>query len=113
MPYIQTMTNTEINEEQRNEIKRRLGEAIRILGKTEDWLMVEFVPNCNLYFKGDNSNPISYVEVKLYGRSDASSYNNMTREITNILTEILGIPAANIYVSYGEYSNWGWNGNNF
>ena len=113
MPYIQTRTNTEINEEQRNEIKRRLGEAISILGKSESWLMVEFVPNCNLYFKGDKTNPIAYVDVKLYGSSDPSSYNNMTKEITGILTETLGISPANIYISYGEYANWGWNGNNF
>ena len=113
MPYIQTRTNTEINEEQREIIKRRLGEAITILGKSESWLMVEFVPNCDLYFKGDNKTLNAYVEVKLFGRSDASSYNNMTREITNILTETLSIPASNIYISYSERANWGWNGNNF
>ena len=113
MPYIQTRTNTEINEEQRTKIKERLGEAIAILGKSESWLMVEFVPNCNLYFKGDNSNPIAYVEVKLFGRCDASAYNNMTREITNVLTETLSISSSNIYISYSEHSNWGWNGNNF
>ena len=78
MPYIQTRTNTEISKETELKIKERLGQAIEIVGKSESWLMVELVPKCNLYFKGDNSNPIAYVEVKLFGRSDASSYNNLT-----------------------------------
>ena len=113
MPYIQIRTNKEITKEQELQIKARLGEAIEIVGKSESWLMVEFVPNCNMYFKGDNSNDIAYVDVKLYGRSDASSYNNMTREVSSILNETLGIDASNIYLSYAEFANWGWNGNNF
>ncbi len=113
MPYIQLRTNKGITKEQEQEIKARLGEAIDIVGKSEAWLMVEFVPNCNLYFKGDNSEDIAYVDVKLYGRSDASSYNNLTKEITAILNENLNINSSNIYISYGEFINWGWNGNNF
>lgn len=113
MPYIQIRTNKEITKEQELKIKERLGEAITIVGKSESWLMMEFVPKCNLYFKGDNSNDIAYVDVKLYGRSDASSYNNMTKEISNILNENLNIDPGNIYLSYAEFSNWGWNGNNF
>ena len=113
MPYIQIRTNKEITKEQEMKIKERLGEAIAIVGKSESWLMVEFVPQCNMYFKGDNSNDIAYVDVKLYGRSDASSYNNMTKEISNTLNENLNIDSSNIYVSYAEFTNWGWNGNNF
>ena len=113
MPYIQIRTNKEITKEQELKIKERLGVAIEIVGKSEAWLMVEFVPNCNLYFKGDNSNDIAYVDVKLYGRSDSSSYNNLTKEISAILNENLNIDPGNIYLSYGEFSNWGWNGNNF
>lgn len=113
MPYIQIRTNKEITKEQELKIKERLGEAIEIVGKSEAWLMIEFVPKCNLYFKGNNTNDIAYVDIKLYGRSDASSYNNMTKEISNILNVNLEIDPSNIYISYGEFLNWGWNGNNF
>ena len=70
MPYIQTRTNAKIDREKEIRIKERLGEAIRILGKSEDWLMVEFVPECNLYFRGNNDNLMAYVDVKLLGKSN-------------------------------------------
>ena len=57
-----------LDKEKEKRLKERLGEAIRILGKSEDWLMVEFVPECNLYFRGSNENLIAYVDVKLLGK---------------------------------------------
>ena len=37
----------------------------------------------------------------------------MTKEISNIINEVLGIDVSNIYVSYYPTDKWGWNGNNF
>lgn len=113
MPYIKTRTNTSISKEQESEIKTRLGNAITNLGKSEQWLMVDFDQNCNLYFQGSNDKLIAYVEVKLYGNASSDAYNKMTNEISNILNEILNIDKNNIYVSYYPTDNWGWNGNNF
>ena len=113
MPYIKTRTNSGISNEQELEIKRRLGEAIVNLGKSEQWLMVDFDDNCKLYFQGNNEDKIAYVEVKLYGNGSSSQYNSMTNEITNILGEVLGIDKNKVYVSYYPTDNWGWNGNNF
>ena len=111
MPFIQTRTNIDISREKEENIKRRLGEAAIIIGKSESWLMCEFVPNCNMYFRGNNDKPIAYIDVRLYGRSN--NYNEMTKELTNIANSELGISPDNIYVSYSEHDNWGWNGNNF
>ena len=111
MPYIQTRTNSKIDKEKELRIKERLGEAIRILGKSEDWLMLEFIPECNLYFRGSNEDLIAYVDVKLLGKS--TEYNTMTAAITEIINSELGVAPDHIYVSYGEFANWGWNGSNF
>lgn len=113
MPYIQTRTNVKIDKEKELRIKERLGRAISLLGKSEDWLMIEFVPECNMYFGGDNNRLIAYVDIKIYGHGTRDSFNNMTREVTNILNEELGIDSNNVYVSYGEFDNWGFNGANF
>ena len=113
MPYIQIRSNKQINNESMINIKTRLGNNINILGKSESWLMVEIVPDCNLFFKGQNNEDYAYVDVNLCGSSSKESYNNMTKEITNMLNEYLNINPLNIYVSYKEYDNWGWNGNNF
>lgn len=113
MPYINLRTNKGISSEVELRIKERLGEAISIVGKSEGWLMVEFNDNCKLYFKGSNESPICYVDIKLYGKASREAYSRMTNVICSILDEELGIPASNVYVSYGEYDNWGWNGSNF
>lgn len=113
MPYIQTRTNVKIDKEKEIRIKEELGRAITLLGKSEDWLMIEFVPECNMYFQGDNEKLIAYVDIKIYGHGTREAFNQMTREVSRILNMELGIDPGNIYVSYREYDNWGFNGVNF
>ena len=112
MPYIKIRTNKKVDENVSNNIKSKLGNDISILGKSEDWLMVDIESANNLYFRGKKED-IAYVEVKLFGRCDSSHYNNMTKDITDNINTNLGIIPSNIYVSYFETTNWGWNGNNF
>ena len=113
MPYIKIRTNKKVEDSKAEEIKKKLGEDITILGKSESWLMVDIDDNADkLYFRG-NKDDIAYVEVKLFGRADASHYNSMTERITENINNNLSIDSDKIYVSYYETSNWGWNGNNF
>ena len=113
MPYIRIRTNKKVEEGQVEEIKKKLGEDISVLGKSESWLMVDVDDEAkNLYFRG-NKDDIAYVEVNMFGRADASHYNIMTENITNSLNSNLSIDPDKIYVSYFETSNWGWNGKNF
>lgn len=113
MPYIQVRTNKEITKEKEMEIKKRLGEAISIVGKSESWLMIEFVSQAHLYFKGDDTEDLAYVDVKLFGSREPSVYSSFTNEVCSILQDALGIVPGNVYISYGEYANWGWNRSNF
>ena len=113
MPYIKTRLNIELSKEKKELLKNRLGIAISNLGKSEQWLMVDFDSNCDLYFRGNSDNPIAYVEVKLYGNASADSFDRMTSEISDIFNDILSIDKNNIYVSYFPTDYWGWNGHNF
>lgn len=113
MPFINTKYSAEISSEQEREIKARFAEAVRFIGKTENWLMVGFEQGCSLYFKGEKSEKIAFVEVSLYGGASASSYGQMTTEICKILNDVLGVPADKVYVKYSPVDNWGWNGGNF
>lgn len=110
MPYINIKVNKELTKEKELKIKEKLGEAITIIGKNESWLMIEFTDNSKLYFKGTDA-PCAYIEVKLFGSSN--SYNEFTKVITNYISNELNIPLDNIYISYFETTNWGYNGNNF
>ena len=111
MPYIKTSTNINIDDIKLSNIKSKMGDAIRLMGKSEDWLMLEFNDNAKMYFKGNKDNPIAFLDVKVLGSVNNS--NEMTAELTNIISSELGIAPNNIYISYQGYSDWGYNGSNF
>lgn len=114
MPYIGTKTTLCISKEKEEVLKAKLGKAIEAIpGKTEAWLMCEFEDNCRLWFRGDNSAPSAYVEVKLLGSAEAEYYSRLTGIICDILAEELSIPKDRTYVKYEECQHWGWNGSNF
>lgn len=113
MPYIQTRTTCKIDKEKELRIKERLGEAVIAINKNEGWLMVEFVDECKMYFAGSDEEPIAYIDIKLYGACEPSHYDNMTVKVTEIINQELGVAPDHIYISYGEFSDWGYGGHNF
>ena len=113
MPYISTKVNVPISGQQQTQLKESFGKAIETLpGKSEGWLMLSFEENCHLYFKGDDTQKLAFVEVKLFGGANGQAYEAMTKELTDILHRILEIPSENIYIKYEETKYWGWNGRN-
>lgn len=114
MPFIDSKVSVSISEEQEKELKTRLGQAIALIpGKSESWLMTGFQDNYHLYFRGDNSQPVAYIEVKVYGSENPTAFDALTGEICKIFNEVLGIASDHIYVKYEAVKNWGWNGANF
>ena len=55
MPFINTKYSADITPAQETEIKSALAEAIKLVGKSESWLMLGFEPNTSLYFRGEKS----------------------------------------------------------
>ncbi len=113
MPFINTKYSGEITPAQEDAIKSALGSAVSVIGKTENWLMVGFEPNCSLYFKGKKLEKIAFVEVSLFGHASDSAYEKFTSAVCNALESTLGVPADCVYVKYSPTDNWGWNGGNF
>ena len=112
MPLITTKVSTEISKEKEISLKTQFGKAIELIGKSENWLMVDFQDNCRLYFKGDAS-PCAMVEVDLFGKASDSGYDALTEKLTAIVESELGIPKGRIYVKYSEIDHWGYSGFNF
>lgn len=113
MPFINSKISVKLDEEKEKAIKQRLGQAIRIFpGKSETYLMVGFEEDYNLYFQGKKCEKAAFVEVRLFGNADSRACEQMTAEISRIYEEELGIPPANLYISYQPVANWGWNGAN-
>ena len=114
MPFINSKVNVKVTPEQRTELKARLGEAIAIIpGKSENWLMLNLEDEQNMYFRGDDSEPIAFIAVNSYGEPNPGAFKEMTAELTKIYGDILGVAPDHMYVRYAATKDWGWNGSNF
>ena len=113
MPFIDSKITVPVTPEKRESIKSKLGQAIRLLGKTETYLMVGFEDNYDLYLGGNKLEKGAFVSVSLYGNASSYAYDQMTAEICKILSDELCIPGSNVYVTYQGVKDWGWNGGNF
>ena len=113
MPFISVKTNQSINSATESNLKNKFAEAIKIIGKTEDWLMLEFQGERSMYFRGSNNEGIAFVEIKMFGKPCKLAFDEMTKEVTRIISVELDIPQSNIYVKYDPVDIWGYNGINF
>ncbi len=114
MPFIETKTNVTVSKEAEKELKESLGRAISIIpGKSESWLMLAIEGDVPMYFRGDDSAPVAFVDVKIFGDASSDVYARMTAELTKIYNEILGVSADHMYIRYYGSRDWGWNGSNF
>ena len=114
MPYINARVSEKVSAEAAERIKTQLGKAIEAIpGKSENWLMVEICPECDLWFRGDNSEATAYVEVKIFGRAASSACEKLTGLICGIFESELSISPERTYVKYEFCDTWGWNNANF
>ncbi len=114
MPFIETKTTVKITPEQENDLKNEFGKAIELIaGKSEQWLMLNFEPECRMAFKGTTSPDIAIIDVQLLGKAKDSEYDKLTEKICEIINRILSVPGNRIYVKYTEFEHWGYDGINF
>ena len=113
MPFIDSKVTVKLTEEKKKSVKTRLGQAISILHKSENYLMVGFEDEYDLYMSGNRLEKGAYVSVSLFGNASSDDYEKMTSAICDILQDELGIPADHVYVTYHGVNDWGWNGRNF
>ena len=114
MPYINAKVSNRLTDEKMTELKAALGKAIEAIpGKTETYLMVAIEDGQNIWLAGDNSTPKAFFDVRILGKAKSEDYSRMTGVICGICSELLGIAPNDVYVTYSEYSDWGWNGKNF
>ncbi len=114
MPFIETKTSKEISASAEAKIRRELGSAIEIFkGKSEAWLMLNFVGGARMSFRGETEPFCALVSVELLGAASDAEYDAFTKSVTDIVSNALDIPPSRIYVKYTEYAHWGYNGENF
>ena len=111
MPFIKTMVSCEIDKAQEEEIKSRMGKAIELVfGKSEEYLLLEFESDCHLWLRGNNTEPIAYIEAAIFGNEPHYGYDKFTTKVTEIISDVLGIASDHIYIKYEDIIGWGVNG---
>lgn len=113
MPFIDVKLSKKITDDEKEQLKSKMGKAIKIMRKPESYLMVGVCDNYDLYFAGNKLENGAFVAVSVFGGVDPSCAESMTKEICNILSNQFNISGSDVYVTYSGIENWGWNGSNF
>lgn len=112
MPLIVVNTTAKLEKDQKDTLKKRLGEIVSILPKkSEENLMVDISDEHTIYFKGKELEKGAWVDTRVYGAIDFEPKAVFTREVYKLLSEVLGITEQEAYIVIGEYDVWGTNGN--
>ncbi len=111
MPFIFSKVNIPISKEQERELKSQLGKAISLVpGKSEEYLLTGFEDNCRMYLRGNDSEPLAYVEADIFGNEEHLGYDRLTMAITAMFGEVLGIAPNHVYVNYRDIPGWSTSG---
>ncbi|MDO4961345.1 MAG: phenylpyruvate tautomerase MIF-related protein [Eubacteriales bacterium] len=113
MPFIDSKISVHVSDEKKEDIKKKLGQAISLMNKGETYLMVGIVDDYDLWLGGKKLEKGAYVSVSVLGSLNSASCNKMTAAICDILSTELDMPGNNVYVTYHGVNDWGWNGSNF
>ncbi len=114
MPFINTISTVEITEEKKAALTAAFGKAIALIpGKSESWLMLNFIGSSKMAFRGDGVTDCAMLEVEILGKASDEAFDNLTRELCSQASTILGVPSDRIYVKYRECDRWGYDGSNF
>lgn len=108
MPFITSKVSCGVSAQQEQQLKQGLGQAIAAVpGKSEQSLLVCLEQNCHLWLRGENELPIAYIEVSVFGNEQHAGYEQLTRLITVLYSQVLHISAERIYIRYTDIPAWG------
>lgn len=111
MPYINIHVSVQLDDDQKNSLKTKLGELITIIpGKSESVLMIGIQDGMSIYFAGEKKERVAFIDVRVYGPAPAPEKAAFTREIFALFSEDLAISGDNLFMTFTESDNWGFKG---
>ncbi len=114
MPYISVKLSEKLDGAKKTELKAALGKAIEAIpGKSETYLMVCIEDGQDIWFAGDNSKPLAFIDVRILGKAKGEDFARMTGVLCDVMDKVCGVAPSGVYAAYSEYEHWGWNGRNF
>lgn len=114
MPYINSRLTLKLSEEDKETLKTQMGKIVsEIPGKSEEWLMISFDDDKTIYFRGKEMEKAAFIEVKIAGTTEREYKNKVTNLLCSLYETKLNIPKHNIFITFSEVLDWGWNGELF
>ena len=115
MPFINSKITTKVSEEKKEAVKAALGQAVSVLDKTEDWVMVNIEDQQDIWFGGKKKETAAYVGLELVGNPSGEASLDFTKKVCDIYEKELGIPKDSVYLTLKpvEGVHWGWNDQTF
>lgn len=114
VPFIISRVSVPISREQEIKLKTELGKAIELVpGKSEQYLLLGFEDKYRLWLRGDDSEPVAYIEANIFGNENHAGYDAFTSRATEIFHRVLDISPDHIYINYTDIPDWGVSGMNF
>lgn len=114
MPLLKIETTVNIPEEKQKPLLAALSKVVAsTIGKPEQYVMVSISHSAMLMSaKAGNA---AFVDVRSIGGLSAEVNRKLSREISKLLGETLGISADRVYLNFTglDAGNWGWNGSTF
>ncbi|HEY8499897.1 MAG TPA: hypothetical protein VIL89_04695 [Clostridia bacterium] len=111
MPYISVNISFEVSDDKKEKIKSALGNAISLIpGKSESSLMVGICDRYDIYLGGVKKEKAAYVDVKILGKASRESKKEISIELFNVFEQLLDIKPEDLYITFGEHAEWGYNG---
>ena len=111
MPYINVSTTKALDAENRESIKKRLGEMICIIpGKSEEVLMIRFDHGACIYYSGREKENAAYVDIRIHGNATVAEKSELTVRVFEAFKDQLAINNKDMFVTISEFANWGFQG---
>ncbi|KHO62013.1 4-oxalocrotonate tautomerase [Thermoanaerobacter sp. YS13] len=116
MPIVNLITKEKIASENKEVLKKEFADVMyEVAGKSENWLMVRFTEEEDIFFQGQPLVKGGIVEIKLVGKLQRGQKEEISKRICDVLNKVLGYRKDSIYIVIQEIEgqNWGYNGSTF
>jgi phenylpyruvate tautomerase len=114
MPYLKIQANKVIDDKATQDVlKKASGLVARILGKPEEYVMVNLRGSSPMLFAG-GSEPVAFLELRAIGLP-ADKTSDLSLSLCELMESELGIPKDRIFINFVDVPAhlWGWNGETF
>ncbi len=111
MPYINVNAAPILKENEKEQLKAKMGELITLIpGKSEAVTMVGVNDGCSLFLGGRALEKGAFIEIKLLGAAKKQDKEALTEAIFKGMKSMFDMPESDVYITIQEFENWGFGG---